>query len=284
MKENPVSNHDLIRYRENKGLWISFVAAVMAALLAPGPSDGKPQTTKVWEVTQRSQMQGDVLVYAAPDAVRVQEPSGSWVMVSKAPDWSVNIFSPARKIIATRSRRVWDAYGVRCFWPCESHVPVKIVKLSEPYDAGVKAIEYGVPYSRDGRPYSVKQYGYAFKYLTARDINLPEGAIIAWLGIFGSPPMRVSGLPLARKRLDTSDKEMSLFIPPTNHGEFWTRKVKQASVSSSMFDIPKGYKRTDHEMSVMLQPRDKKYLESAFSDMKFGEDRSNKSKSQKVNK
>lgn len=214
-------------------------------------------------------MLGEVTVSLIPSAVRIEAPDSRWILISRAPDWTINIFSIQNKLIAQRTRAQWDQFGLRSYWPVSPEGTTPVTAIRRRTLLGVKATDYAVPYTAAGKQMPLSM-GHHASYTTADDIKIPLEAVVTIQGLFGTSRIRVERAPLLYRRIQLHEGH-SRMLPPTNKGEFWTRQVKPAVFSSTHFSVPKGYKTVPHEFSLIIDSDQRKEMESALTDLGVGE-------------
>lgn len=223
----------------------------------------------VWRFTQRSEFIGDVVLFVKDDAIRIQAASNRWVLIARAPDWSITLFNPTKKLMARRTLKDWNDFGLRSFWPLTKEGSAQVVKLRERRMVGIQAVDYAVPhFDRKGRPVSLS-LGYFASYSAAKDLKPRREIITCVLGLHGTTRMRADGMPLLYRRQTASEKKT--YMPPTSHGEFWTREATRLTVPDSFFTVPKSLKLIQHEMHIIVDADKSKAFESVLTEMGVGD-------------
>lgn len=240
---------------------LSALAFLLAALWSGACAPARSETVqRVWRLHQKHFIAGDQDVYFKDDAVKFVNSSLRFVLISKAPDWTVVVYrsNPGRKggKIFKQPLSQWLATGAKClYFPDIRPSPIPLRKQLSYVKNKLPIIKYK---AFEGKKQTCE---YELCGLTSTHANVASVMQFFYrLPYATGVPVRFSYF--ASQNLNPNDPFYSFQIAPSER--VTTTKIEQ--VGSVSFDIPSGYKQVSDDREVIVGDRMKTGLEEIMRD------------------
>lgn len=215
---------------------------------------------------------GDVKVYLGRNAIRIEGITKPFVLISKAPDWSVVVYNTQKKIIAHRTFQEWSDYGLRSYFPIPKQTAVvELVRVGKQNICGISADKYVIPFvDRFGSPLSLAK-GIRGAFITTTAFAVPKQEISILTGLYNDRKFKVTGFPLEFSIVELSQRATHGYIPPVNPGSFKSTGVTKVAETANLFKVPSGMKEVSHEFEIFVDSSQREAMEDVAEDMGVGD-------------
>ncbi len=236
---------------------LAIYVPVWFSVLGLGSACAAPQ--ECWELTQVSLIAGPVKILVAPSAVRIESKGNRYVVVCKAPDWTVVSYNPysKKRFDSSLSRFRGDfAAGTNTFGGYLEKLPLGSAPKKKESILGqtVFAAHLVNPTAKreSGRPKAPNLHSVFFffgdistaDHYTWDNRRIPDSAPIILNRMFRLP--NSDGLAL---RLITRTVEQE------RHAELETTSLKKIAYNASNFVVPPNLVAVKSELEVVNDPR-----------------------------
>ncbi len=241
------------------GFWVVWLVAVFFALSAPSAL----ADDKGWVLTQKSLTLGDQYVYISPSGLKCVNPKAGFAMVSKAPDWNIVMFNDKTRVYFQTTldsyKRTLASRGLT-----SDLAGRKWSRGSGGNIAGLRATQYvmrgGGSISLVGANGKTKiSTVNAADYWVSDDITVPPRLADLLSSAYGLPTTQ--NVPL---RLECTDAKGQKRMLETY------RMQTIASIPSSYFQCPGGYKAVQSDAEVMMNDEQKQMIDDMSREMGGG--------------
>ncbi|HEY9719332.1 MAG TPA: hypothetical protein V6C69_17780 [Trichormus sp.] len=237
-------------FKQFDKLWLTSMCALLTTLVSAGSGNcaHPPAKGGSWNLTFSSSFAGNVTSQFNTDAVRMSFDKLGITVITKAPKWDALVYSETNKSYMEMPHNTWkDKFNASRFGGRKSSVKhdMKSVKTGKStMIAGQKADLVVINFVfKNAPPQKVAECWMA-------DRVVPPPAFVELMHNMLNVPTD-QGMPLRVTQFRENGKSATILD---------TTKVEQAPVPTASFVMPKGFKKVEDEMQLMVDDSDLDFM------------------------
>jgi len=237
--------------RFNK-VWLASVCALLTTIIGAGSGDcAHPPAAKggSWSLSFSSNFAGSVTSQFSPDAVRMSFDKLGITVITKGPKWDALVFSETNKSYMEMPHNTWkDKFNASRFGGKKASIKHEM-----------KSVKTGKSTMIAGQKADLVVISFVFKNGTPSqkvaecwmaDSVVPPAAFVELMHNMLNVPTD-QGMPLRVTQFRDTGKPATILD---------TTKVEKAPVPKTAFEMPKGFKKVDDEMQLMVDDSDLDFM------------------------
>jgi hypothetical protein len=240
------SSHSLSFQRHLPILGPCLAAAIICLLSVSCPA--ALSVEKTWSVTATSDYAGGLVSQFASGAVRMALDKFGLIIITKGPKWDAVIYSDQNKKYMACPYAEW-----------QEKLNFSLTRKKKTLRQKVVAVKTGKTKSIAGQP--TDQFIVKRKPIKGEEGSFSDnGYVEIWMARRIVPPVQFTSMLSALLQIPI-DKGLPLLVVQHKEGLkavtlFETYKVDTAPIPKTTFDVPKGMKKVDDEMELLIGDED----------------------------